>query len=95
MNCWRLKRSIRREVIISLQVLFVVCGPDALAVGVARVGQHDQFICYGTLKELRDVDFGAPLHSLILCSPDLHEMELEMLNCFHVSKLNKSNWHIC
>ena len=63
--------------------------------GVARVGQHDQFICYGTLKELRDVDFGAPLHSLILCSPDLHEMELEMLNCFHVSKLNKSNWHIC
>lgn len=54
--------------------------------GLARVGQHDQFICFGTLKELREVDFGAPLHSLILCSPDLHEMELEMLNYFRVKK---------
>ena len=33
------------------------------------------------------MNFGSPLHSLILCSPDVHEMELEMLNYFHVSKL--------
>ena len=70
-------------------VVSVVCGPDALAVGLARVGQEDQFICFGTLKELREVDFGKPLHSLILCGPELHEMELEMLNCFHVKNLKK------
>ena len=64
-----------------------MCGPDSLAVGLARVGHQDQFICFGTLKELRQVNFGSPLHSLILCAPDVHEMELEMLNYFHVSKL--------
>lgn len=67
----------------------LVCTPDSLAVGLARVGQDDQFICFGTLKELREVDFGAPLHSLILCSPDLHELELEMLNYFSVKNLKK------
>ena len=67
----------------------IVCTPDSLAVGLARVGQEDQFICFGTLKELREVDFGAPLHSLILCSPNLHELELEMLNYFSVKNLHK------
>lgn len=67
----------------------LVCTPDSLAVGLARVGQDDQFICFGTLRELREVDFGAPLHSLILCSPDLHELELEMLNYFSVKNLKK------
>lgn len=57
--------------------------------GLARVGRDDQFICFGTLKELRDVDFGAPLHSLIICSPELHELELEMLNFFSVKNLPK------
>ena len=57
--------------------------------GLARVGRDDQFICFGTLKELRDVDFGAPLHSLIICSPELHELELEMLNFFSVNNLPK------
>ena len=66
-----------------------MCGPDTLAVGLARVGQEDQFICFGTLKELKDVDFGAPLHSLILCSPELHDLEREMLNYFSVKNLKK------
>ena len=69
--------------------MILVCTPDSLAVGLARVGQDDQLICFGTLKELRDVDFGAPLHSLILCSPELHELELEMLNYFSVKNLHK------
>lgn len=71
--------------------MILVCTPDSLAVGLARVGQEDQFICFGTLKELRDVDFGAPLHSLILCSPELHELELEMLNYFSVKNLHKES----
>jgi diphthamide biosynthesis methyltransferase len=51
-----------------------VCGPDALAIGVARVGQSDQKIIAGTLSELLKVDFGAPLHSLILVG-NMHELE--------------------
>ena len=40
-----------------------VCGPDARAVGLARLGQADERIVAGTLAELRAVDFGAPLHA--------------------------------
>lgn len=39
---------------------------ETLAIGVARLGQQDQKIIAGTLKELADVDFGGPLHSLII-----------------------------
>ena len=40
------------------------------------------------------MDFGAPLHSLILCSPELHELELEMLNFFSVKNLPK-HFRVC
>ncbi|KAK2076095.1 hypothetical protein QBZ16_001431 [Prototheca wickerhamii] len=53
-----------------------VCGPDARAVGVARLGADDQLIVAGTLEELRGQDFGAPLHSLILAG-EMHHIELD------------------
>ncbi|MES1912528.1 MAG: hypothetical protein MHM6MM_004789 [Cercozoa sp. M6MM] len=62
-----------------------VCGPDAMAVGLARVGQHDQMICAGTLAELREIDFGAPLHSLVLVGPHTHQLEEEVLDLYRVS----------
>jgi len=40
--------------------------PETLAVGVARVGQKDQLIRAGTMSELRNLNFGGPLHSLIV-----------------------------
>lgn len=54
------------------------------AVGVARLGQSTQQIVYGTLEELETVDFGAPLHSLILVG-ETHELEDEMLNYYSVT----------
>ncbi len=39
---------------------------DLLVIGVARLGQDDQMIKVGSVKELENVDFGAPLHSLII-----------------------------
>ncbi len=39
----------------------------SVVVGLARVGRDDQLIVSGTLEELVHVDFGGPLHSLILC----------------------------
>jgi len=51
---------------------------DTLVVGVARIGQDDQLIKAGTVKELLDADFGEPLHSLIVPGK-LHFMEEEML----------------
>jgi diphthine synthase len=49
-----------------------------LCVGLARLGQPTQQIVAGTLQELQHVDFGKPLHSLIVCG-ELHELELEIL----------------
>jgi diphthine synthase len=50
----------------------------SLCVGLARLGQPTQQIVAGTLQELQEVDFGEPLHSLIVCG-ELHELELEVL----------------
>ena len=78
--------TIRRAI---LQLLAVerkrgrgVCPPGALAVGVARVGQDCQRIVSGTLEELAGVDFGAPLHSLVLAGGPLHEVEAAMVAHF-------------
>ena len=78
-----------------------VCGPSTRAVGMARLGQPTQLIVYGTLQELRYVDFGTPLHCLALVCKDalkteenqlvedivgMHPIELDYVNHFHVSK---------
>ncbi|KAI0567407.1 Diphthine synthase [Gracilaria domingensis] len=57
----------------------------SMAVGVARIGQPDQLIVYASLAKLLKVDFGPPLHSLIIPARDLHFHEVEVLNCFKPS----------
>lgn len=49
-------------------------GPDTLAVGVARVGSESQRIVAGPLAALADVDFGPPLHSLVIAG-ETHPIE--------------------
>ena len=44
---------------------------------MSRLGQPTQQIVYGTLQELFEVDFGTPLHSLVICG-DLHPLEQEV-----------------
>ena len=59
---------------------------DTKAFGLARVGQASQQIVSGTLGELLDapgVDFGAPLHSLVLAAPRLHDVENAMFEYWH------------
>jgi diphthine synthase len=51
---------------------------QSLAVGLSRLGQSDQQLVFGTLAELREIDFGAPLHSLVLCG-EIHPLEREYL----------------
>jgi len=52
-----------------------------LCVGMARLGQPDQCVIAGTLEELTKMDFGEPLHSLIICGKT-HDVEMEMLQKF-------------
>ena len=45
------------------------------------MGQSDQSIVAGTLQELVDVDFGAPLHSLVIPGK-MHFLEADFLKTF-------------
>jgi diphthine synthase len=55
-----------------------------LAIGVARLGSEGEVIVSGTLEELMEADLGKPLHSLVLCGRNMHEMEWEFARGFAV-----------
>ncbi|KDP32139.1 hypothetical protein JCGZ_12600 [Jatropha curcas] len=50
-------------------------------VGFARLGSEDQMIVAGTMRELLAVDFGAPLHCLVIVGKT-HPLEEEMLDAY-------------
>nr|CAD1840020.1 unnamed protein product [Ananas comosus var. bracteatus] len=56
-------------------------GADSLCVGIARLGSPDQKIVAGSMKQLLDVDFGPPLHCLIIVG-ETHPVEEEMLQFY-------------
>jgi len=61
---------------------------DSLAIGVARIGAPSQQIVAGTMQELLNVNFGEPLHSLIIAG-DMHVIESEFLEQFRVTSANR------
>ena len=60
-------------------------GPGTLCVGVARLGADSQSIVAGTMDELRDHDFGPPLHSLVIAG-DTHVIEEEILSAYRIHR---------
>ncbi|CAN1819022.1 Probable diphthine methyl ester synthase [Linum perenne] len=54
---------------------------DTDCVGFARIGSEDQKIVAGTMKQLLSVDFGAPLHCLVITG-QTHPLEEEMLRIY-------------
>ena len=52
---------------------------DTFIVGVARIGSDSELILSGKLKDVKNKDFGKPLHSLIIPGK-LHDLEREMLD---------------
>jgi len=59
---------------------------DTLVIGVARLGKEDQVIRAGKASELVEADLGEPLHSLVICAPELHELELEFMEFYGLKK---------
>lgn len=55
---------------------------STIFVGLARIGHDSQKIVVRTLEEMRHYDLGMPLHSLVLPSKHLHELEKEFLQQF-------------
>ncbi|KAJ8658718.1 diphthine synthase [Lichtheimia ornata] len=62
------------------------CTPDTLAIGCARIGTPSQKIVAGSLAELVNVDFGGPLHSLVLIGSRMHHMEADFVREYAVDK---------
>jgi len=54
-----------------------------LCVGMARLGQKDQCIIAGTMNELKEQDFGGPLHCMVICG-QVHDLELDFVKRFLV-----------
>ncbi|CAI5481953.1 unnamed protein product [Closterium sp. Yama58-4] len=75
--------AIRQLLLVEEKRQQNVCTPDSLCVGVARLGADSQCIVFGSMQQLSDVDFGPPLHSLVLCGA-LHELERDFLDAFRV-----------
>ena len=61
---------------------------DSLAIGVARIGAPSQQIVAGTMQGLLNVDFGEPLHSLIIAG-DMHVIESEFLEQFRLTSADR------
>jgi diphthine synthase len=55
---------------------------NSLFIGLARIGHDSQRIVACSLTEMKDCDLGAPLHSLVLPSNSLHELEKEYVQQF-------------
>ena len=66
---------------MSKHALFVGYEEDTICVGLSRVGCDDQNIVCTTLKKMKEIDIGPPLHSLVIPGK-LHFLEIEMLKLF-------------
>lgn len=71
------------EAIAIIEEMAGICGiePPALYVGIARAGSESPVVAAGTGARLKEIDFGPPLHILIVPA-DLHPMEQEYLEVF-------------
>ena len=61
-----------------------VCGPQSLAIGVARMGAEEQRMVAGTLQQLSNLELGPPLHSLVLLGRRVHDLERDFIRDFAI-----------
>lgn len=55
---------------------------------MARIGCEEQVIVAGSMKQLLDVDFGSPLHCLVIVG-ETHPLEEEMLEFYKTDVSSK------
>lgn len=65
---------------------------DTDCVGFARLGSEDQMIVAGSMRQLLKVDFGAPLHCLVIAGKT-HPVEEEMLDFYKLKGESAESKH--
>ena len=63
-----------------------VVDENVLCIAAARVGSDDQKLVACTLQNLKDVDMGKPLHSLVIASM-LHPLEKDFIKTYALDSL--------
>ncbi|KAK9266187.1 hypothetical protein L1049_012409 [Liquidambar formosana] len=58
---------------------------DTICVGFARLGSEDQMVVAGSMRQLLMIDFGAPLHCLVMVGKT-HPVEDEMLDFYKLEE---------
>jgi len=61
---------------------------DKNVIGLARVGHSNQQIISGTIADLLKIDFGPPLHSVVIPA-EMHIIEREMFEYWHWNRENR------
>ncbi|OVA18586.1 hypothetical protein BVC80_1831g132 [Macleaya cordata] len=61
---------------------------DTTCVGFARLGSEDHMVVAGSMKEILTVDFGAPLHCLVIVGKT-HPVEEEMLEFYTLKRVSE------
>lgn len=67
-----------------------IYSPDSPCIGLSRVGHADQQIIAGSMKELVGMEFGAPLHTVVIPG-DMHFIEEEMYEFWHWNRANRAS----
>ena len=76
---------------VKIIIIILLLGDDAkinkesIAIGVARVGHDDQNMVAAPLKDLLNMDFGSPLHSLVIPG-QLQILEQDAVNFLKLKK---------
>lgn len=73
-----------------LSLRIAVYSEDSTCVGLARVGCEDQVIVAGSMKQLLTIDFGPPLHCLVIVG-ETHPVEEEMLEFYKTDGNSKES----
>eukprot|EP00967_Tisochrysis_lutea_P012111 scaffold13614_cov20-Tisochrysis_lutea.AAC.1 len=72
----KLTRFVQQEILF----IFLPCRSKSL---IVWRDADDQLIVAAPMSELKGIDFGAPLHSLVIAG-SVHVMEEEMIECFRI-----------
>merc|ERR1711994_813180 len=56
---------------------------NSICIAVARIGSEDQKLVASSLQNLKDIDMGPPLHSLIISS-SLHHIEKDFIDTYTI-----------
>ncbi|CXI73917.1 diphthine methyl ester synthase, putative [Plasmodium berghei] len=59
---------------------------NTLAIAIVRIGSNDQQIVSGNLFTLKTQEYNDPLHSLIICAPNLHDIEKEYFDMYSINE---------